>query len=60
MTDRDQAARLILQVERDLLARARLRALLTVADDAVASHRQELRYLKARIARRSPEPGHSK
>ena len=53
MTDRAEFTRLILQIERDLLARAQLRVLLTAADTTVAGHRQELRNLKARIARSS-------
>ncbi len=43
--------RLILQVERDLLAKARFRALLTAASDTVAGHREELRSVKAEMIR---------
>jgi hypothetical protein len=43
--------RLILRTERDLVARAQLRTLLTVADKAVANDRQELRTIKSRIKR---------
>jgi hypothetical protein len=43
--------RLILKIERDLLTQARLREQLTVADATVASNRQTLRNIKARIKR---------
>jgi hypothetical protein len=59
MTDRAEFARLTLQIERDLVAQAQLRALLTVADTTVAGHRQDLRNLKARM-RGSPKAGRSK
>jgi hypothetical protein len=52
--------RLILQIERGLLARAHLLVLLTAADATVADRRRELRNLKARMARahgQSPGPG---
>ena len=55
VTDRAQLMRLVLRLERDVLARAQLRALLATADVAVAGHRQEVRSLKARMARRSPK-----
>ena len=55
VTDRAQLMRLVLRLERDVLAQAQLRALLATADVAVAGHRQEVRNLKARIARRSPK-----
>ena len=55
MTDRAPFTRLVLRLERALLARAQLRVLLTDADAAVAGHRQELRNLKARMAR-APMP----
>jgi hypothetical protein len=60
MTDRARFTGLILRIERGLLAQAQLRTLLAAADTTVAGHRQELRSLKARIARRSPGPGRSK
>jgi hypothetical protein len=50
-TDRAVFKRLILQIERDLLAQAQLRILLAVADTTVAGDRQELRTVKARIGR---------
>jgi hypothetical protein len=50
-TDRAEFKRLILQIERDLLAQAQLRALLTAADTAIADHRKKLRGIKARIKR---------
>jgi len=59
MTDRAKLTRLVLQVERDVLAQAQLRMLLTAADTTVAGRRQELRNLKARMARKSPGPGRS-
>jgi hypothetical protein len=48
-TDRAELKRLMLQIERDLLAQAQLRALLTAADKNVADHREKLRSIKARI-----------
>ena len=50
-TDRAVFKRLILQIERDLLAQAHLRILLGVADTTIAGDRQELRALKARLGR---------
>ena len=55
MTDRAQLMRLVLCLERDVLAQAQLRTLLAAADVAIAGHRQEVRNLKARMARRSPK-----
>jgi hypothetical protein len=56
----EQRRRLILQLERDLTAQARLRLLLTTADAIVAGRRHELRTVKARIkrtqAKREPRP----
>jgi hypothetical protein len=43
--------RLILKIERDLVAQARLRERLTVADATVANNRKTLRAIKARIKR---------
>ena len=43
--------RLILQIERDLATQAQLRTLLTVADQVVASDREELRRIKAQLKR---------
>lgn len=51
ITDRAEFERLMLQIERDLLAQAQLRALLTVADKTVADDRQQLRTVKARLKR---------
>jgi hypothetical protein len=51
ITDRAEFKRLILQIERDLLAQAQLRTLLTAADNTIAGHRQKLRKVKARIKR---------
>jgi hypothetical protein len=51
MTDRANLSRLILQIERDLLAQSQLRVLLAAADATIVTHRAELRNLKARIAR---------
>ena len=49
--DRAELKRLLLQIERDLLAQAQLRALLTAADKTVADHREKLRSVKARVKR---------
>jgi hypothetical protein len=51
MTDRAKFRKLILRIERDLLAQAHLRALLTAANDTLADRRREMRNLKARIER---------
>jgi hypothetical protein len=51
MTDHAEVKRLVLQIERDLLAQAHLRALLTAAGATVTSHRQDLRAVEARITR---------
>jgi post-segregation antitoxin (ccd killing protein) len=53
-TNRDQFRRLMLQVERDLLAQAHLRELLTSATTTVALHRRELRAVRSRIAHARP------
>ena len=50
-TDPAKFKQLILQIERDVLAQAHLRMLLTTADTTVADHRQQLRTVKARIKR---------
>jgi len=57
MSDRTELRRLILQIERDVLAQASLRTLLARANAAVVGHRQDLRAVKARINRRSTQPG---
>jgi hypothetical protein len=60
MPDRADYRRLILQIERALLARAHVTVLLTAANATVADRRRELRNLKARMSRtrgRSPMPG---
>ena len=57
MTDRAEAKRLILRIERGVLAQAQLRVLLTEATATVAGHRKALRILKAGIARRQSAPG---
>lgn len=54
ITDRAKFRRLILQLERDMLAQAHLRVLLNTADTTVAGHRQQLRTVSARIKRTSP------
>ena len=51
MTDRAEFTRLRLQLERDLVARAQLRELLSATDRTIADHRQELRNVKGRMAR---------
>jgi hypothetical protein len=50
-TDPAKFKQLILQIERDVLAQAHLRMLLTTADTTVADHRQQLRTVKARVKR---------
>jgi len=49
--DRAELKRLILQIERDLLAQSQLRTLLTAANKTVAAHREKLRSVKARVKR---------
>lgn len=51
MTDDNERRRLILQIERDLAARASLRTLLAAAEATVAGHRRDLRILEARVTR---------
>jgi len=60
MPERAELKRLILQIERDLAARTHLTALLTSADATIADRRRDVRNLKARMARRSPEPERAK
>jgi hypothetical protein len=43
--------RLILHIERDLMAQANLRALLAEGDTTLARHRQDLRAVTARMKR---------
>jgi hypothetical protein len=50
-TDRAVFKRLILQIERDLLAQAQLRILLAAADTTIAGDQEELRTVKARLGR---------
>ncbi len=56
-----ESSRLMLQLERALLARTYLRERLTAADAAVAGCRRDLRNLRARLARTRVRslPGHS-
>ena len=49
MTDRAEFNRLILQIERDLVAQTHLKTLCASAGTIVARHRQELRTIKARL-----------
>jgi hypothetical protein len=51
MKDRAEFKRLLLQIERDLVAQAQLRTLLIAADTTIADHRQHLRDVKARLKR---------
>lgn len=51
-----ESSRLVLQLERALLARTYLRDRLSAADAAVAGCRKELRNLRARLARRRGRP----
>jgi hypothetical protein len=50
-TDRAEFERLMLLIERDLLAQATLRTLLTSKETRLAAHREELRAVTARITR---------
>ena len=52
ISDPAEFKRLLRQIERDLVAQAQFRALLTGADMTLKWHRQELRAVKARIIRR--------
>lgn len=56
--DHTEFGRLILQIERDLVAQARLRMLLGVADTTLASHKRDLRTETTR--RQSATPGNGK
>jgi hypothetical protein len=56
VTNRAQYERLMLKIERDLLARASLRTLLAAADATLVGHRQELRLVNARRKRSSLKP----
>jgi hypothetical protein len=55
-TDRTELKRLILQIERDVVALASLRQLAVAASANVLGHRQELRAVKARIKRQAMKP----
>jgi hypothetical protein len=57
MTDRAEFNRLLVQIERDLVAQANLRALLTEAGTTVATHRSDLQTIKARINRLRRDAG---
>jgi hypothetical protein len=52
VTDRLELRRLILQIERDVTARASLLTLLAAAELVLIDRRQELRSVRARIKRR--------
>jgi len=54
IADRAEFKRLILQIQRDLLAQSHLRTLLLTAGTTVAGHKKELRTLQARIKRTKP------
>lgn len=56
ITDRAEFERLMLQIERDLMAQAHLRLLLTAADSSVTNHLEQLQAVKARM-RRAQEDG---
>jgi hypothetical protein len=47
-SDREEFERLILQIERDLVATARLRVLLADAEETSKLHKRELRRIGAR------------
>jgi hypothetical protein len=50
-TNRSEFKRLILQIERDLLAETHLRTLLAAANTTLAGRRLELRAIESRIKR---------
>jgi len=50
-TNRSEFKRLMLQIERDLLAETHLRTLLAAASTTIAGRRLELRAIEARIKR---------
>jgi hypothetical protein len=50
-TDPAEFERLMLQIERDLMAQAHLRMLLTAADSSVTNHLEQLQTVKARMRR---------
>jgi hypothetical protein len=51
ITDRAEFERLMLQIERDLMAQAHLRMLLTAADTSVTNHLEQLQAVKTRMRR---------
>ena len=51
LTDGSELKRLILQIERDLLAQADLRVLLKQADAKIKARRTELRAVQSRLER---------
>ena len=51
IADRGELNRLILQIQRDLVAQARLKSLLTAAAKTLAGHRRELRTVERRLER---------
>jgi hypothetical protein len=57
MTDHAEFNRLLVQIERDLVAQANLRALLTEAGTTVATHRSDLQTIKTRINRLRRDAG---
>ena len=50
-----EVRRMVLQLERDVVARAQLRLLLTTADTLVVGDRVQLRALRARLKRPLPK-----
>ena len=52
-SDSDDVKKLVLQIERDLLAESRFKAMLIEAGATLRAHRKDLRVAKARISRRS-------
>jgi hypothetical protein len=56
-TNHAEFNRLLVQIERDLVAQANLRALLTEAGTTVATHRSELQTIKGRIDRLRRDAG---
>ena len=59
MSDRTELRRLLLELERAMVARGQIRALLADADSAIAHRRLDVRNLKAQIAREARGPAHT-
>jgi hypothetical protein len=60
VTDNAEIRRLILQIERGVLARDQLKVLVAAADAAIAGHRRDLRNLQAATPPSARKPVRSK